>query len=124
MLQITMTVTTKKQALAILEAYAQDPERDEKPAPVAKTKPAPVAKPAQEPVQEPIAAVKGGAPVAELEVTSDAPSYAETSKALVAYMSKHGRDAAVALLTAFNAAKLTDIPPSNYAAVIQACGKP
>lgn len=51
----------------------------------------------------------------------DAPTYKATADAVTQLSRTKGRDAAVAVLTKFGAAKLPDVKPEQFAAVIAAC---
>jgi hypothetical protein len=50
-----------------------------------------------------------------------APSYQDTADAVTKLARAKGRDAAVAVLAKFGAAKLPDVQPAQFAAVIAAC---
>lgn len=51
----------------------------------------------------------------------DAPTYQATADAVTKLARTKGREAAVAVLTKFGAAKLPDVKPEQFAAVIAAC---
>lgn len=51
----------------------------------------------------------------------DAPTYQATADAVTKLAREKGRDAAIAVLTKFGAAKLPDVKPEQFAAVIAAC---
>ena len=53
----------------------------------------------------------------------DAPTYQATADAVTKLARTKGRDAAVAVLSEFGAAKLPDVKPEQFAAVIAACEK-
>jgi hypothetical protein len=52
---------------------------------------------------------------------ADAPTYQDTADAVTKLARTKGRDAAVAVLSGFGAAKLPDVKPEQFAAVIAAC---
>lgn len=52
---------------------------------------------------------------------ADAPTYQATADAVTKLGREKGRDAAIAVLTKFGAAKLPDVKPEQFAAVIAAC---
>lgn len=52
---------------------------------------------------------------------ADAPTYQATADAVTKLAREKGRDAAIAVLTKFGAAKLPDVKPEQFAAVIAAC---
>lgn len=52
---------------------------------------------------------------------ADAPTYQATADAVTKLARTKGRDAAVAVLTKFGAAKLPDVKPEQFADVIAAC---
>lgn len=52
---------------------------------------------------------------------ADAPTYQATADAVTKLAKAKGRDAAVAVLTKFGAAKLPEVKPEDFAAVIAAC---
>ncbi|WP_334157899.1 hypothetical protein [Oryzomicrobium sp.] len=52
---------------------------------------------------------------------ADAPTYQATADAVTKLARTKGRDAAIAVLTNFGAAKLPDVKPEQFAAVIAAC---
>ena len=54
---------------------------------------------------------------------ADAPTYQATADAVTKLARTKGRDTAVAVLKEFGAAKLPDIKPEQFAAVIAACEK-
>jgi hypothetical protein len=54
---------------------------------------------------------------------ADAPTYQATADAVTKLARTKGRDAAVAVLSKFGAAKLPDVKPEQFAAVIAACEK-
>ena len=54
---------------------------------------------------------------------ADAPTYQDTADAVTKLARTKGRDAAVAVLNEFGAAKLPDVKPEQFAAVIAACEK-
>lgn len=54
---------------------------------------------------------------------TDAPTYQATADAVTKLARTKGRDAAVAVLTKFGAAKLPDVKPEQFAAIIAACEK-
>lgn len=54
---------------------------------------------------------------------ADAPTYQDTADAVTKLARTKGRDAAVAVLSGFGAAKLPDVKPEQFAAVIAACEK-
>lgn len=53
----------------------------------------------------------------------DAPTYQATADAVTKLARTKGRDAAVAVLSEFGAAKLPDVKPEQFAAIIAACEK-
>ena len=53
----------------------------------------------------------------------DAPTYQATADAVTKLARTKGRDAAVAVLNEFGAAKLPDVKPEQFAAIIAACEK-
>lgn len=54
---------------------------------------------------------------------ADAPTYQDTADAVTKLARTKGRDAAVAVLNEFGAAKLPDVKPEQFAAIIAACEK-
>ncbi len=54
---------------------------------------------------------------------ADAPTYQATADAVTKLARTKGRDAAVAVLKEFGAAKLPDVKPEQFAAIIAACEK-
>lgn len=54
---------------------------------------------------------------------ADAPTYQATADAVKKLARTKGRDAAVAVLNEFGAAKLPDVKPEQFAAIIAACEK-
>ena len=54
---------------------------------------------------------------------ADAPTYQATADAITKLARTKGRDAAVAVLNEFGAAKLPDVKPEQFAAIIAACEK-
>lgn len=54
---------------------------------------------------------------------ADAPTYQATADAITKLARTKGRDAAVAVLNDFGAAKLPDVKPEQFAAIIAACEK-
>lgn len=52
---------------------------------------------------------------------ADAPTYQATADAVTKLAREKGRDAAIAVLTKFGAAKLPDVKPEQFAAVIAEC---
>lgn len=54
------------------------------------------------------------------EVKADAPTYQDAAAAITKLSRIKGRDAAVAVLSSFGAAKLPDVKPEDFAAVIAA----
>ena len=52
---------------------------------------------------------------------ADAPTYQATADAVTKLARTKGRDAAVAVLNEFGAAKLPDVKPEQFAAIIAAC---
>lgn len=54
---------------------------------------------------------------------ADAPTYQATADAVTKLARTKGRDAAVAVLNEFGAAKLPDIQPHDFQKVINACGE-
>ena len=54
---------------------------------------------------------------------AEAPTYQATADAVTKLAKAKGRDAAVAVLTKFGAAKLPDVKPEQFAAIIAACEK-
>lgn len=54
---------------------------------------------------------------------ADAPTYQATADAVTQLARTKGRDAAVAVLNEFGAAKLPDVKPEQFAAIIAACEK-
>lgn len=59
-------------------------------------------------------------PAAEPELQATNPTYQDAAGAITKLSRTKGRDAAVALLTKFGAAKLPDVKPEQFAAVIAA----
>ena len=53
----------------------------------------------------------------------DAPTYQATADAVTKLARTKGRDAAMAVLNDFGAAKLPDVKPEQFAAIIAACEK-
>lgn len=53
----------------------------------------------------------------------DAPTYQDAADAVTRLARTKGRDAAIAVLKQFDAAKLPDVKPGQFAAVIAACEK-
>lgn len=70
-----------------------------------------------EPAADNTAPADGGA------VNGTAATYSDAAAAVTALAKAKGRDAAVAVLKDFGAAKLPDIKPEDFAAVIAACEK-
>lgn len=60
---------------------------------------------------------------AQATETADAPTYQATADAVTKLARTKGRDAAVAVLNEFGAAKLPDVKPEQFAAIIAACEK-
>lgn len=60
---------------------------------------------------------------AQATETADAPTYQATADAVTKLVRTKGRDAAVAVLNEFGAAKLPDVKPEQFAAIIAACEK-
>ena len=54
---------------------------------------------------------------------ADAPTYQDTADAVTKLARTKGRDAAVAVLDEFGAARLPDVKPEQFAAIIAACEK-
>lgn len=54
---------------------------------------------------------------------ADAPTYQDTADAITKLARTKGRDAAVAVLDEFGAARLPDVKPEQFAAIIAACEK-
>lgn len=54
---------------------------------------------------------------------AETPTYQDTAAAVTALAKAKGRDAAVAVLTKFGAAKLPEVKPEDFAAVIAACNE-
>lgn len=54
---------------------------------------------------------------------ADAPTYQATADAVTKLARTKGRDAAVAVLNEFGAAKLPDVKPEQFAAIIATCEK-
>lgn len=52
---------------------------------------------------------------------ADVPTYKATADAVTQLARANGRDAAIAVLSRFGAAKLPDVKPDDFAAVIAAC---
>ena len=52
---------------------------------------------------------------------ADAPTYQATADAVTKLAREKGRDTAIAVLTKFGAAKLPEVKPEQFAAVIAAC---
>lgn len=62
-------------------------------------------------------------PKAEAQAAAAAPTYQATADAVTKLARTKGRDAAVAVLNEFGAAKLPDVKPEQFAAIIAACEK-
>ena len=60
---------------------------------------------------------------AQATETADAPTYQATADAVTKLARTKGRDAAVAVLNEFGAAKLPDIQPNDFQKVIDACAE-
>ena len=60
---------------------------------------------------------------AQATETADAPTYQATADAVTKLARTKGRDAAVAVLNEFGAAKLPDIRPNDFQKVIDACAE-
>lgn len=142
MFPMTVTINTMTEFEALMAALgvgkqdkpkAEKPAKGEKPTPTAAkaadqapvsdnnsvsstpvppvSSPAEAAAPAEKPAPEAVAA----APVAE-SVT-----YETAAKAVTSLAQKKGRDAAVAILARFDAKKLPDVKPAQYAELMAAC---
>lgn len=72
------------------------------------------------PAVEPVADPAPTQPTAEA-VADPAPSYKDVAASVTKLAREKGRDAALAVLTKFGAAKLPDVKPDCFAAVIAAC---
>ena len=66
---------------------------------------------------------KAEAQAAAATETADAPTYQATADAVTKLARTKGRDAAVAVLNEFGAAKLPDIRPNDFQKVIDACAE-
>ena len=109
--QVAAVVTEAKPTTAAKETTAK------------KTTPAEKAEPA--PTQPTAEAVAAAAPEKKDEPSEQAatPNYQATADAVTKLARTKGRDAAVAVLTKFGAAKLPDVKPEQFAAIIAACEK-
>lgn len=105
--------TTAAQVAAVVEQAADKLTETAKAPEAAKptTKPKTPA-PAPAPKTEPAAPADAAAP---------APTYQDAAAAVTNLAKVKGRDAAVAVLTKFGAAKLPDVTPEQFADVIAAC---
>lgn len=76
---------------------------------------APASKPSAPPSPQPASAQTPDAPAA------NAPDYETAARAVTALAKARGREAAVAVLAQFGAARLPEVAPEQFAAVIAAC---
>lgn len=72
---------------------------------------------------EPKAEAQAAATTETAQATADAPTYQATADAVTKLARTKGRDAAVAVLNEFGAAKLPDIQPNDFQKVIDACAE-
>lgn len=109
--QVAAVVTEAKPTTAAKETTAK------------KTTPAEKAEPA--PTQPTAEAGAAAAPEKKDEPSAQAatPNYQATADAVTKLAREKGRDAAVAVLKEFGAAKLPDVKPEQFADVIAACQK-
>lgn len=128
MFPMTVTIHDKTQLNAVMNvlSIATEPHKAEvltekKPSPAPKaekeTKPA-----ATQATAEATAAPAQKADNSEATETK-APTYQDAANAVTALHKAKGRDAAVAVLAEFGAAKLQDVKPEQFADVIAACEK-
>lgn len=61
------------------------------------------------------------APVATPPATTKPATYEQAAKAITTLIKRRGRDAGMAILKQFNAARLPEVKPEQFAAVIAAC---
>lgn len=143
MFPMTVTINDNNQlqaVMAVLGANALGNEKSAK-ATVAKTgaisKPETTSKPADAAAQTPASNAAATATGAEsvtqmsaaaaekaLEGQADkpaTPTYQETASHITKLVQAKGKDAAIAVLAKFGAAKLPDVKPEQFAAVIAAC---
>jgi hypothetical protein len=78
---------------------------------------APASKPSAPPSPQPTSAQTPDTPAA------NAPDYETAARAVTALAKACGREAAVAVLAQFGAARLPEVAPEQFAAVIAACGQ-
>ena len=118
------TTTTKKEAAAKTEVK-DEPKAEA----AAASETAQATESAQAAEQKPEALTQMTAAEAEKALHGhannppDAPTYQATADAVTKLARTKGRDAAVAVLNEFGAAKLPDVKPEQFAAIIAACEK-
>jgi hypothetical protein len=128
MFPITVTISNLAQLNAVMAALnvggieppkttsAHVAETVKEEAKATKTKPK-----AEEKATETTAGKKPEADTPPATPPADAPTYQATADAVTKLARTKGRDAAVAVLAHFGAAKLPDVKPEQFAAVIAAC---
>jgi bbp35 len=82
---------------------------------------APASKPSAPPSPQPASAQTPDAPAANAPAAEAAPDYETAARAVTALAKARGREAAVAVLAQFGAARLPEVAPEQFAAVIAAC---
>lgn len=82
---------------------------------------APASKPSAPPSPQPASAQTPDAPAANAPAAEAAPDYETAARAVTALAKACGREAAVAVLAQFGAARLPEVAPEQFAAVIAAC---
>lgn len=82
---------------------------------------APAPKPSAPPCPQTASAQTSDAPAANAPAAEAAPDYETAARAVTALAKARGREAAVAVLAQFGAARLPEVAPEQFAAVIAAC---
>lgn len=82
---------------------------------------APASKPSAPPSPQTASAQTPDAPAANAPAAEAAPDYETAARAVTALAKACGREAAVAVLAQFGAARLPEVAPEQFAAVIAAC---
>lgn len=82
---------------------------------------APASKPSAPPSPQTASAQTPDAPAANAPAAEAAPDYETAARAVTTLAKARGREAAVAVLAQFGAARLPEVAPEHFAAVIAAC---
>jgi hypothetical protein len=116
--------TTAAQVAAVVEQATDKPTTPAKAEAPEAAKPTTKAKNTQAaataPAPQPSTATDAGA---STDAAAPAPTYQDAAAAVTNLAKTKGRDAAVAVLTKFGAAKLPDVKPEQFADVIAACAE-